>query len=172
MLEREVWTCAHCHKKTRGAECEHCETPRKDAVIVVPDGEVGEDMMDRLTTEKRCKRCVHFDHKMGQEMLHDDRDPFFHILVFEFELRSIAENMNWKEIGICKQWSGGPGQWYITSATSPARVNKGRLDPSTPRAEFDENVPCPAYDDKAFGSDGKKIKSYRMVKGGRTFGTD
>ena len=169
-LQVERWTCAYCHEQTHGPDCTHCGSPRQDALIVVPDGEIGEELMERITTDKRCGHCKHFSQRKGQDALHNDRDPIFHKMVNEMEMRSVATNMDWKQAGVCEQWSGAGDDLFITCANAPARCAKKHLGLARSHKEKDHNVPCPAYDPR--GSDGKVIRSYRQVKGSRTVGTE
>jgi len=165
----EHWVCAFCHEKTHGPDCTHCGSPRQDALIVVPDGEVGEELIERLRTNRRCGHCVYFSHRKGQEEMNSPREQLFLKLIKEMEMREVAANMDWKLAGLCEQWSGGQEDLFITCANSPARCAKKHLG-DVPYAEKDQNVECPAY--KPRGGDGKEIRSYRMVKNSRTVGTD
>lgn len=168
-LQERKWFCDGCGCKVIGPECPSCGAPPPEAVIVIPDG-VDEEVMERIKTKKRCGDCRHFDLRMGQEILHHPRDPMFHRMVREMELKSLATNMEWSQQGLCTLWTGGRGQEHFTNAKSPGRINKGRLDSSTPYKEKDHNVDCPAFKPKS--SDGKDIRSYRQVPDGRTRGTD
>jgi hypothetical protein len=169
-LENFEWKCPDCHEPTAGANCKSCGLPRPEGMVIIPDGEEGEEIINRLTSPRRCGDCVHFDLKFGQEFVHDRKEGFIPRLDREMNLRSVRTQINWKEVGICRYWTGGRREEFFTCTTSPARVHKWRLDSSVPFNQKDENVECPAFEPR--GSDGKVIESYRMTPGSRTRGTD
>lgn len=169
-LQEYEWICDHCSVRVVGPMCQECGAPPPQAMIVIPENP-DEEVMERLTTNKRCGNCKHFDLRKGQEILHHPKDPVFHRMVREMELKSLATNMEWRFQGLCAYWTGGRGEEHFTNAQSPGRINKWRLDSSTPYKEKDHNVDCPAFQPRS-GSDGREVRSYRQVKDSRTVGTD
>jgi len=169
-LQEHEWICDACQVRVEGPCCPECGAPPPEGMIVVPDGCDGE-VMERLTSKERCGACRHFDLRMGQEMINSRKDPIFLRLIHEMELRSVATNMDWKVVGLCRYWTGGRYEEHFTCATSPARVNRWRLDSSVSHKEKDQNVKCPAFAPRS-ASDGREIRSYRQVRGSRTVGTD
>jgi len=169
-LREYQWICDRCLVRVTGPACPGCDMPPPKAMLVIPD-DLDAETEERLTTMKRCMYCRHFNIKKGQERLHDERDPLFHRIVEEMGLRSLATNVPWHEMGLCEEWTGGYGDEHMVCATSPARVNKSRVDSSVSRKDKDTNVACEAFAPRA-KSDGREIRSHRMVKGSRTVGTD
>lgn len=169
-LQEYEWICDHCNIRVVGPACQGCGAPPPQAMIVIPE-DADEDVMERLTSKRRCGNCRNFDLRKGQEMIQNPKDPLYLRLIREMELKCLAQNIPWHLQGLCTEWSGNRGEEFFTNALSPARVNKGRLDSSTPYHEKDHNVPCEAWAPRS-QSDGREVKSMRQVKGSRTIGTD
>jgi len=145
--------------------------PRPDkARIVVPDCAEGHEAMERILTNRRCGYCRHFSLRRGQEIIRNPHDPLMIRMIKEMKIKSISDNIDWNELGLCEHWTGGRGEEFFTCSTSPARVHRHRLDSNCDYTRKDDNLKCPVYEPR--GSDDKEIRSYRSVKGGRTIGTD
>lgn len=164
------WKC-ECGASAHGGECEACGAPHPRGMVVIPDGSEGQEIIDRLTSPRRCGDCRHFDLRAGQEAVNDFKDPLYLKLVREMKLRSLTDRIDWKELGLCRYWTGGREQRSWVCKTSPARVNRGRLDSSAPRRHRDDSLPCPAYR-ATRGGDGRVVESYRQVPGARTRGSE
>jgi len=140
------------------------------AQIVIPDSEEGREILERITTHRRCGKCRWFNLKRGQEELRNPKDPFIVRLVREMKLRSLVGQMDWDKVGVCEHWSGSGDKLFLTNAISPARTSKEHAGQALSYYDKDHNVACEAYEER--GVDGKEIRSYRSTKNSRTVGTD
>lgn len=169
-LEEVEWKC-ECGAATHGGHCHECGDPHPRGMVVIPDGPEGEEVLNRITTPRRCGGCRHYDLKTGQEIVQNPKDPFYQKLVREMGLKSITERIDFNRLGLCRYWTGGNDERFWVCDTSPAQVHRQRLDSSTPYRSGDLSVDCPAYELRD-SSDGRVIESFRQVPGSRTRGTE
>lgn len=169
-LEEIEWTC-ECGVKTHGGHCHECESPHPQGMVVIPDGEDGQKVINMLKNPRRCGNCIHFDLRTGQEIVQNPKDPFLIKMQKEMGLKSITERIDFSRLGLCRFWTDNikENRFWVPD-TAPAQVHRKRLDSSTPYKLGDESVDCPEFSPRS--SDGKVVKSYRQVPGSRTRGTD
>ena len=132
------------HMKVETAE-QAAENPNPGyARIVLPEsGPELERALEVIQTDRRCKKCEHFDFELGQKAL-TGRDNVLRQLIKERDLASVAHATDPRQIGACRYWSQGSERLHLVHAITPAKIARHFVGSST-RQNRNDPVDCPGY---------------------------